>query len=135
MTTDDVLLENLGVDSLALWVESWESLLVVGDEDTTIRGTLHGTEDSVTGRGSSETDIEVGLEWPWLVLTKGLNKLELSRWLGETLVLVGEAELGESSSGDKETGGVSGGPVGQSVLDTVSLKLPRRGVGEDDISL
>lgn len=135
MTTDDVLLENLGVDSLALWVESWESLLVVGNEDTTIRGTLHGTEDSVTGRGSSETDIEVGLEWPWLVLTKGLNKLELSRWLGETLVLVGEAELGESSSGEKETGGVSSSPVGQSVLDTVSLKLPRRGVGEDNISL
>ena len=56
--------DNLSLDDL----EAWESLLGVWDLKTTIGGTLHGTEDTVTGGGADETDIEVGLEWSWTLL-------------------------------------------------------------------
>jgi hypothetical protein len=66
-------LEDLGVELLGLGVVTGESLLVVGDEDTSVGSTLEGTEDSVTGRGSSETDIEVGLERSGLVVADWLS--------------------------------------------------------------
>ena len=135
VATDNVLLENLSVEGLGLGVVAGEALLVVGDEDTTVRGTLHGTEDTVAGRGAAETDVEVSLEGAGLVVAEGLNELELTRGLGEALVLVGEAELGKSTAGDKETSGVSGGPVGETVLDAVLGELLRRGVGKNEVTL
>lgn len=135
VATDNVLLENLGVEGLGLGVEAGEALLVVGDEDATVRGTLHGTEDTVTGRGAAETDVEVSLEGAGLVVAEGLDELELTRRLGETLVLVGEAELDKGTASDKETSGVSGGPVGETVLDAVLGELLRRSVGKNKVTL
>jgi hypothetical protein len=43
-------------------VGSGESLVLVGDVETTIDGSLHGTEDSVSSGGSDETNIEESLE-------------------------------------------------------------------------
>ena len=92
----------------------------------------------MNGRGSSSP---TGCQWgdlgeystlPKLTL---LGELHLSGGLNNTLVLVGEAELGQSSSGDKETGSVGGGPVGKTVLNTVLAELLGGSVGEDDISL
>lgn len=68
MATDNVLLENLGVDGLGLGVEAGETLLVVGNEETTVRSTLGGTEDTVTSRGAAETDVKEDLERAGLVL-------------------------------------------------------------------
>lgn len=50
--------DNLGLDDL----EAGESLLVMGNMETTISGTLHSTEDTVTSGGADETDIKVSLE-------------------------------------------------------------------------
>lgn len=61
--------------------------------------------------------------------------LELSSGLNDTLVLVGETEEGQSTTGDKETGGVGSGPVGKTVLDTVLVELLGGGVGQNDIAL
>ena len=69
VSTDNVLLQDIRVEGLGLWVETGESLAVVGDEDTTVGGTLEGTEDSGSGGCSSETDIEVGLERSGLIVT------------------------------------------------------------------
>jgi hypothetical protein len=135
VATDNILLENLGVEGLGLGVETGETLLGVGDEDTTVRSTLHGTEDTVTGGGAAETDIEVALEGAGLVVTKSLNKLKLSGGLGEALVLVGEAELDKGTTSNKETSGVSGGPVGKTVLDAVLGELLRGSVGKDEVTL
>lgn len=135
MTTDDVLLEDLGVELLGLGVVTRESLLVVRDEDTTVRGTLHGTEDTGTSGSASETDIEVALERTGLVVTEGLSELELTSGLNNTLVLVGKAELGEGSSGDEETGSVTSGPVGETVLDAVSGELLGGSMSEDNVTL
>lgn len=69
VTTNDVSLESLGVKGLGLGVETGETLLVVGDEDTTVRATLHGAKDTVTGRSATETDVEVTLERSGLIVT------------------------------------------------------------------
>lgn len=135
VATDNVLLKDLGVEFLGLGVVTRESLLAVGDEDTTVRGTLHGTEDTGTSGSASETDIEVALEGTGLVVTEGLNELELTSGLNNTLVLVGKAKLGEGSSGNEETGSVTGGPVGETVLDAVSGELLGGSVGEDNVTL
>jgi len=44
-------------------VVAWESLVVVGDVKSSISSTFHGSENSVSGGGSHETNIQVGLEW------------------------------------------------------------------------
>lgn len=135
VATSDVLLEDLGVDGLGLGVETGETLLVVGDEETTVGSTLHGTEDTVTGGGAAETNIKVDLEGAGLVLAEGLDELELTGGLGETLVLVGKAELGEGTTGNKETSGVGSGPVGKTVLDAVLGELLGGGVAENKVTL
>lgn len=135
VATDNVLGENLSVEGLGLGVETGETLVRVGDEDTTVGSTLHGTEDTVTGGGAAETNVEVGLEGAGLVVTEGLNELELTRGLSETLVLVSEAELGKSTTGDKETGSVSGGPVGETVVDAEAGELLGRSLGKNEVTL
>jgi hypothetical protein len=70
----------------------------------------------------------------YTVLTR-LDKLNLSGGLSDTLVLVGEAELGQSSSGNKETGSVGGGPVGKTVLDAVLGELLGGSVCKDKVTL
>ena len=55
--------------------------------------------------------------------------------LSDTLVLLVQAELLEGTTSTEETSGVSGGPVGETVLDSVSGELSRRGVAEDEVSL
>lgn len=134
--THDVLLEGVGVELLGLGVETGESVLGVGDEDTSVRGSLHGTEDSVSGRGSLETNVEEALEGSGSVLlVELLGEDESSIGLGDTLVLVGEVKLDEGSSSAEETGSVGGRPVGETVGDTVSGKLLGSGGSEDKVSL
>jgi len=43
-------------------VHTWESSVLVGDEESTVAGSLHSTEDTVSSGGSVETDIKEGLE-------------------------------------------------------------------------
>lgn len=132
VSTEDVLAEGLGVELLGLHVVTWEAVLGVWNQDTSVGGTLHGTEDAGTGGGAGKTDIEEGLEWAagTLVLS-GLGEGELSVSLLDTLEVLVHAELLEHTAGDQETSAVSGGPVGKTVLKTVSLQLVGVGRGED----
>jgi hypothetical protein len=102
----------------------------VGDVDSTIAGTLHGTENTGTSGGPLKTDIENGLEGA-AALLRLLGELVLTVGLGNTLEFLVQAELGESTAGEKETGSVGGGPVGETVLDAVAGELVRVGGGED----
>lgn len=108
MTTVDVLFEDLSVQLLGLWVVSGESLLVVGNVDTTVASTLEGTEHSRTGRRALETNVKVGLEGSGsILLVKGLGQCKFTIGLSNTLVLVRKAKLGQSTTGNEETGSVS----------------------------
>lgn len=132
VATEDVVSEGVSVELLGLHVVTGESLLAVGDEDTTVRGTLHGTKDTGTGGGALETDIEDDLEGAALTIVGlgGLGEGELTVSLLDTSEVLVEAELLEGAAGDEETGGVGSGPVGKTVLDTVGLELV--GVGRDE---
>ena len=131
--TEDVVAEELGVELLGLHVVAREALLGVGDEDATVRGTLHGTEDAGTGRGALEADVEEGLEGAALAVV-GLGSLgegELTIGLLNTLEGLVEAELGEDTAGDEETSAVGSSPVGETVVDAIGAELVRVGRGED----
>ncbi|KAL5889936.1 hypothetical protein ACKVWL_011618 [Pyricularia oryzae] len=133
VATEDVLLQGLAVQLLALNVESGETVLGVGDEDATVRGTLHGAENTGTGGGAGKTNVEVGLEGAAgaLVGLGSLGEGELTLGLLNTGEVLVEAKLLEDTAGDEQAGGVGGSPVGQTVGDAVGLELVGVGRGED----
>lgn len=133
VATVDVLLQGLGVELLGLHVVTGESVLGVGNEDTTVGGTLHDTEDTGTGGGSGKTNIKEGLEGSALltVLLGGLGQGVLSIGLLNTSEGLVKAELLQDTAGEEETGGIGGGPVGKTVLNAVGAELVGVGGGED----
>jgi len=83
-------------DDLSLGdVSSGESLGLVRDVQTTVTGTLEGTEDTVSGGGADETDIEESLERSGRVLN-GLNVVDITVNLGGSSVFVSKLEAGRS---------------------------------------
>ena len=106
----------------------------MGNKDATVTGALHGTKDPCSGGGTLESDVEEALERPRAVLDR-LGELERAVRLGLTLVLVREAELGERATGAEESGGIRGGPVGETVVNAVARELVRVGRGEDKVAL
>jgi hypothetical protein len=97
----------------------------VGNEDTTVRATLHGTENTGTSRGADETDVQEDLEWTALLAIDlgGLGEGELTVSLLNTDKVLVKLELLEDTAGKEKAGGVCGGPVGKTVGDAVSLQL------------
>lgn len=133
VTTEDVVAEGLGIELLGLNVETGEAVLGVGDEDTTVGGTLHGSEDTGTGGSTGKTDIKEGLEGTALTVIglNGLGESVLTISLLNTGELLVNAQLLEGTAGKEETGGVSGSPVGQTVGDAIALELVGVSAGED----
>lgn len=133
VTGEDVLAEGLGVELLGFDVVSREAVLGVGDEETTVRGTLHGTEDASTGGGTSKTDIQEDLERAagLAIDLDGLGEVVLAiGLLGSNEVFV-QLELLKCAAGEQETGGVGSSPVGETVGDSVGLQLMGVGSAED----
>lgn len=133
VATEDVATESLGIKLLGLDVEAREAVLGVGDEDTAIRSTLHGTEDTGTGRGTDKTNIEEGLERAAgaIIGLSGLGEGVLAIGLFDTSELLVKAELDQGTTGKQQASGVGGSPVGQTLGDAVALQLVRVGGGED----
>jgi hypothetical protein len=129
---EDVLAEGLSVKLLGLDVVTGETLLGVRDVETTVGGTLHGTEDAGTSGGADKTNVEVALEGAALLTVNlsGLSLGELAISLLNTSEGLVEAELDKSATGDKKTNAVGGSPVGKTVGDVVSPELV--GVGRDE---
>jgi hypothetical protein len=132
VATEDVVAEGLSVELLGLDVETGEAVLGVGDEDTTVRSTLLGTEDTGTSGGTDQTNVEEGLEGAAgaIIGLGGLGELVLTIGLLNTLELLVKAELLEGTAGKEQTGGIGGSPVGQTLSDTIALELVGVGAGE-----
>lgn len=133
VATEDVLAEGLSIELLRLDIETGESVLGVGNEDTTVRGTLHDSEDTGTGGGSGKTDIKESLERSALLTINlsGLGQSVLSIGLLDTSEGLVKAKLLEDTAGDQKASGIGSGPVGKTVLDAVGLQLMGVGGGED----
>lgn len=125
VTGSDVLAESLSIELLGLNVVTGETVLGVRDEETTVGGTLQGTEDTGTGGGTDKTDIEEDLEGAagTLVGLSSLGQGVFTVSLLNTLEGVVELELLEETASEKETSGVGSGPVGQTVLDSIALQF------------
>jgi len=106
-------------------LETWETLLVVGDLETTIGGTLHGTENTVTSGGAGKTDIKESLHGSYTILPVVKDVVELAIGLVLTLELVSDLELGQEATGAKETSGVRGRVGGLTSSDTESGEFLR----------
>lgn len=103
---------------------TWESLVVVGNVDSTVNGSLHGSEDSVTGGGSDETNIQVSSEWSSVLdLVLFVNVKEVTINVLNTLVHISKTQFGKESSGNQETGGISSGVVGKTSINTEFLQF------------
>ena len=131
---EDVVAVNLGVEGLLLSVVAGETLLGVGDVQTTIDGSLQGTENSSAGGGAGETDVEAGAEGSGSV-GDILNHEVLSVDLGGALVDGVQVVLLEDTTGQEETGAVSGGIVGEADLDSVPGELVGVGGGDDLVTV
>lgn len=134
MATIDVRAKDFGIQFLGLGIVTGETVLAVGNEDTTIGGSLHGSENTRTGGGALETSIQEALEGARGILS-GLSHGDSAIWLFNTLVLVSKTELGQDATSDKETSGVGGSPVGQTTLDTVLGKFVRVSGGKNKVTL
>lgn len=88
----------IGLGLSLLDTESWESLLRVRDVESSIAGTLHGSEDTVSSGGAHETNIKEGLEWALLLTT-------LSNVVVGSIDLAVSSELSVQSLKLKESSG------------------------------
>ena len=137
VATEDVVAESLGVELLGLDVVTGKAALGVGDEDTTVGGTLHGGEDTGTSGGAVKTNIKESLEGAagTVIGLSGLSQSVLALRLLNTGELIGKAELGQGAAGEEETGGIGSSPVGKAVLDAIALQLVGVGRGEDLVTI
>jgi hypothetical protein len=143
--TKDVGLVDLSIVSLGVTVVAGESLVGVGNVQSTIRSTFHGAKDLAASGGVLDSDIEQAAEGSAARLlidfldvvgaaVLALASLDLAIRLLVTLVHVIEADLLEQSAGAQQAGRVGGGVVleahGQAVIE--ALQLLRVG-GADDL--
>jgi len=134
VATEDVLAQGVGVQLLCLIVVAGESLLVVGDVETAIGGTLQRTEDSGTGRSTMETNVKIGLEGAALLAIfplSGLGDSILAGRLFNTLKLLVQIQFLERTASEEKTSSIGGSPVGQTVVDAISLELVGVGCDKD----
>lgn len=111
------------LDSLPVW-----------DVQTTIDGSLEGTEKLGTSSGSLETNVQETLEGSWLSVDILDVVLSTSGFLDSGVDAV-QLKLLEQTSGKQETSGVGGGVVGQTDLDTISWQLVGVGVADAHVTL
>lgn len=108
MATVNVLLQHLSVQLLAFRVVTGEALVGVRDEDTSVTGSLHSTEETRTCGCTLETDIKVTLEGSGGILfVQGFSQYGCTVRLGNTLVFVCESEFCESTASTEKTGSIS----------------------------
>ncbi len=123
--------DDLGLDDL----EAGESLLVVGNVETTVSGTLHSTEDTVTSGGAHETNVKVSLEGASVLLDVVPDGEQLAVDLGLAFVEGSHVLESEEATSEQETSGVGGGVVGETGSDTESSELLRISAAHSFITL
>mmetsp|Transcript_23580 Transcript_23580/g.63665 ORF Transcript_23580/g.63665 Transcript_23580/m.63665 type:complete len:206 (-) Transcript_23580:84-701(-) len=134
MAREDVLAEQLGIHGLLLGGRPAADR--VGDVEAAVEGALEGTEDTGTGGGGLETDVEAHLEGALLPLNV-LGQEVLAIDLLLALVDLVEAKELEGAAGQKETGGVARSPVLETerARKTIVQQLPGVSLSEDLVTL
>lgn len=106
----------------------------VGDIESSITSSLQHTKDSGSVGSGLESNIEDTLEWSSVsdilsgIIVGSINLLD-------SFIGVVEVNLLQQSSGEKKTGGIGRGIVGESGGETKSPEFLRIGGTEDSVSL
>ena len=139
--TEDLVAVSLSVVLLVLTAVTVETLVAVGNIQTTIVAALQHGEHASTGRGAAQTHIQVAAEGTLLAqlgdvvrLLLSLASLDLSVDLLVALVHLGHAQLGQQTASAQQTRAVSSGVVGQTQLHSVTRKLSGGGGAEHTVS-
>lgn len=115
--------------------ETGESLGVVRDVHASINGSFQGSEDSVTGGGGNETDIEDGLERLSSVTVVVIDGVVFTINLGLSFVVFVKTQFVQKSSGAQKTSGVASSVVSQTLVDSVFLEFRRLSFANDFVTL
>lgn len=126
MNTEDSVSVHFGVVGFVLvgiLGESGETLGVVGDVQTSVNGTFQSTENTVTGGGGDQTDVQHSLEGLLTVHVVVVHGVVFTVNFLLAFILLVQLVFLEESAGAEETSGVAGGVVGQTSVDAVLLEL------------
>jgi len=134
---------HVGVILLGVAVVTGESLLGVGNVQTTIGGSLEGSKETVSGGGGLQTNIQEGAEGALVVidlldvvgLLVVLGGDNLTIDLGVSLVKIVESDLLEETAGAEETGAVGSCVVLQTDGESVTAELGGLSLAEDAITI
>jgi len=143
VSSEDAFAVRIGIVFLGITVVSRESLLGVRNVQTTVGGSLEGSEDAVSGGSGLAAYIQKGTEGSLvvidfldivgLVVVFGLDNFGID--LGVSLVDVIKSKLLEETTGAKKTSAVSGGVVLQTNGKSVTSELGGLSLAEDAISI
>lgn len=107
MTTEYVVFEDIGLKLLRLSIVARESFLGMGNKDTTIACSLHGTENPRPCSCASQTNIKVAFKWPGCVfLIQSFRKLQCPIRFSDAFVFVCKTEFRQRTSGNEQASGV-----------------------------
>jgi hypothetical protein len=135
VSTEDAITVNLGVGLVIILLSSsGEFVGRVGNVKSSIAGTLQNGEDLGTIAGGPQTNVKNALEWA-SVLNIIIDVEGSTINLLDTLVSGIKADLLEDTPGEEESGGISGGIVGQTSSESELSELLRISSAEDLISL
>ena len=121
----------IGVVLVFILVGTRETLGVMRDIQTTIDGSLKGTEDTVTSGSGDQTNIQNGLEGVLAVHVVVDHGVVFTVDFSLAFVLFVQFVFLEKSTGTKETSGIGGGVVGQTAGDAVFLEFSGLGLGNN----
>ena len=136
--TEDSFSVDLGVVGFLVTFlgETGVSLVGVGDVETTIASTLQATENSVTGGGGDQSDIEDSLEWLSLTFLNIVDDVVvLTIDLLVTSIKLVKTSLVEESSGQKQSSSIAGSVVGKTAFETILSEFGGLSFAEDSVTL
>ena len=143
VSAKNALAVHVGVVLLGVAVVSGESLLGVGDIESTVGGSLEGSKETVSGGGGLATNIQQGAEGALVVvdfldvvgLVVPLGGNDFSVDLGVSLVHIIESDLLEETAGAEKTGAVGSGVVLQTDRESVAAEFGGLGLAEDAVTI
>lgn len=112
---EDVLAVHLRVQLLLLAVVAGETLGRVGDVQAAVDGSLEGAEDTRSGGGAVQADVQEATERARTVVQR-LHVVLVAGDLCAAGVQAVQTQLLQDTARDQQTGAVGGGVVGQASL-------------------
>lgn len=109
--TEDVRTVDFSVEALVFSAVAWETLDGMGDIEATIDSTLHGTEDTSTSGGTSQTNIQVATECSWAIID-WFDQVFFTGHIGTSSVQSIQAKLVQDAAGSQQSSAVGSSVVG-----------------------